>query len=82
MDKKRAIQDKVNAKSEVDLIVEGNFGVVPIEIKLSSAVKPQSLRGLRNFIHDTHAKYGILINRGNRIERISEQIMQIPINYV
>ena len=69
-------------KSEVDLIVEGSFGVVPIEIKLASAVKQQSLRGLKNFIHDTHAQYGILINRCNRIERISENIIQIPVNYI
>ncbi len=39
-------------KSEVDLVVEGNFGVVPIEIKLNSVVKRRSLRGLENFLAD------------------------------
>jgi len=69
-------------KSEIDLIVEGSFGVVPIEIKLASVVKPQSLRALEIFISDTHAKYGILINRGKRMERLSENIIQIPVNYI
>ncbi len=69
-------------KSEIDLIVEGNFGVVPVEIKLGSAVKPQSLRALGNFIADLHAEYGILINRGKRIERLAEKIIQIPVNYI
>jgi len=69
-------------KSEIDLIVEGSFGVIPVEIKLGSVVKPQSLRALENFIADLHAEYGILINRGKRIERLSEKIIQIPINYI
>ncbi len=69
-------------KSEIDLIVEGSFGVIPVEIKLASVVKPQSLRALEIFISDTHAKYGILINRGKRMERLGENIIQIPVNYI
>ncbi len=68
-------------KSEIDLIVEGSFGVIPVEIKLASGVKPQSLRALEIFISDLHAPYGILINRGKRIERLSANIIQIPVNY-
>jgi predicted AAA+ superfamily ATPase len=69
-------------KSEIDLIIEGSFGIIPVEIKLGSVVKPQSLRALEIFISDTHAHYGILINRGKRIERLSEKIIQIPVNYI
>ncbi len=69
-------------RSEIDLIVEGASGVVPIEIKLSAVVKPRSLRALENFLTDLHAEYGILINRGRRIERLTEKIIQIPINYI
>ncbi len=69
-------------KSEIDLIVEGNFGVVPVEIKLDSVVRPQSLRALRNFIADLEVNYGVLINRGKRIERLTERIIQIPVNYI
>jgi hypothetical protein len=69
-------------KSEVDLIVEGSFGVLPIEIKLNSVVKPQSLIGLNNFIEDLKAENGILINRGKRIERLTDKIIQVPVNYI
>lgn len=69
-------------KSEIDLIVEGGFGVIPVEIKLASVVKAKSLRALEIFISDTHAKYGILINRGKRIERLSDKILQLPVNYI
>jgi predicted AAA+ superfamily ATPase len=69
-------------KSEVDLIIEGSFGVIPIEIKLSSIVKRYSLRGLDNFIKDSSCAYGILINRGRSVERLTDTIVQIPVHYL
>ncbi len=69
-------------KSEVDLILEGNFGLIPIEVKMSSAVKRTDLRGLENFISDLNVDYGILINRGKRVERLTEKIVQVPVQYI
>ena len=69
-------------KSEVDLIVEGEFGLCPIEIKLNSVIKKQSLRGLENFINDMKCPYGIVVNRGKRIELLTKNIIQIPVNYI
>ncbi len=69
-------------KSEVDLVVEGDFGIVPIEIKLNSIVKRKSLRGLENLIDDTKAGYGIVINTGRRIEFLTDKIVQIPVQYI
>jgi len=69
-------------KSEVDLVVEGFFGEIPIEIKLNSRVNKQSLKGLENFISDMNSSFGLLINRGQTPERLSEKIYQIPANYI
>ncbi len=69
-------------KSEVDLIIEGDFGAVPIEIKLSSVIKRQSLRGLENFLKDRQCAFGILVNRGRRVELITDKIIQIPVHYL
>ena len=69
-------------KSEVDLVVEGDFGVVPVEIKLNSTVKRKSLRGLQNFIGDMKANYGIVINTGKRVELITDKIIQIPVQCI
>lgn len=69
-------------KSEVDLVVEGGFGVLPIEIKLNSIVKRAALRGLENFIADANAGFGILINRGKKIELLTDKIIQIPLHYI
>lgn len=69
-------------RSEVDLVIEGPFGIIPIEIKLASQIKRQSLRGLENFIKEMKIPYGILVNRGNRIEALTNNIVQIPVNYL
>ncbi len=69
-------------KSEVDLVLDGVNGPIPIEIKLSSTVKSTALRGLKNFIGDTGAAFGIIVNRGHRVELLSENIVQVPVNYV
>jgi len=69
-------------KSEVDFILEGAFGVIPVEVKLASVVRPQSLRALEGFIADTNAPYGIVINRGRRVEQLREKVIQIPVNYI
>lgn len=69
-------------KSEVDLIIDGSFGTIPIEIKLNSTIKQNALRGLKNFLSDTKTNYAVLINRGKRIEMITDQIIQIPVNYI
>ncbi len=69
-------------KSEVDLVIESGFGIVPVEIKLNSVVRRISLRGLENFLSDTGAPYGILVNRGQRVELLSDRIVQVPVHYL
>jgi predicted AAA+ superfamily ATPase len=69
-------------RSEVDLIIEGDFGMVPVEVKLNSIVDARSLTGLNNFISDMQVDYGIVINRGKRVEQLSDKIIQIPVNYI
>ena len=69
-------------KSEIGLVIDGRFGPVPIEIKLNSTVNRTALRGLKNFLADTKTTYGILINRGKRIELLTDKIIQIPVNYL
>lgn len=69
-------------KSEVDLIVDGVWGLLPMEIKLNSVIKKQNLRGLENFIADTGAAFGILVNRGKDIRYLSEKVIQVPVNYL
>ncbi len=67
--------------SEIDLIIEGPFGLIPVEVKLGHRVKPRRLTALRNFIEDTGAKLGILVNNSDKIEQLTDKIIQIPARF-
>jgi len=68
-------------KAEIDLILDGRFGVIPIEIKLGSTINQRRIKSLKNFIDDMQCKFGILINNSTRIEQLSDKIIQIPARY-
>ena len=53
---------RTGAGAEVDLVVEGNFGRVAVEIKHTSAVQLRDLRGLRDFVTVHGARLGMVIN--------------------
>lgn len=69
-------------KSEIDLIIDGSFGVIPIEIKLGSTITQRKLKSLKVFIEDTQCHFGILINNAARIEQIADKILQIPARFL
>ena len=39
------------------------------------------LTALKNFLKDTNAPLGILVNNSNKIEFLADNIMQIPAQY-
>jgi predicted AAA+ superfamily ATPase len=69
-------------RSEVDFVVESSSAVIPFEIKLNSMVNRKSLRGLKLFMKDLSCAYGVVINRGKRVELLTDRIVQIPVQYV
>lgn len=68
--------------AEVDLILEGPFGLVPIEIKYGTHTPPQKLVALRNFMDEYHLPFGILINQSDALTWITPRILQIPVRFV
>jgi len=68
--------------AEIDLILEGSFGVVPVEIKYGMKVNLKKLSSLTNFINEHELPFGILVNNGDNIEMLSQNIIQIPITYL
>jgi len=69
-------------KSEVDFVVESSSAVLPFEVKLNSVVNRKSLRGLKLFMKDLSCAYGVVINRGKRVELLTDKIVQIPVQYI
>lgn len=66
------------AGAEVDLVLEGDFGLLPIEIKYASFVDPRALRALNDFIEERKCAYGIVIHNGERPTQIDNKIIALP----
>lgn len=64
--------------AEVDLILEGEFGLVPIEIKYGQTVTGRELRGIKDFIKEHECRYGIVINNDEQIRLYDENLLGLP----
>ncbi|MCH2228553.1 MAG: ATP-binding protein [Candidatus Caenarcaniphilales bacterium] len=69
-------------KLEVDFIVESPQGLIPIEIKSGTSTNSKKLNHLKAFIDEYNCAFGILINNGDRIARLSEKIIQVPAVFI
>ena len=69
---------RTSAGAEVDLVLEGKFGLIPMEIKHSQSVNPRHLRSIRDFINEFDCPFGIIINRDVKVRRYDEKIYGIP----
>jgi predicted AAA+ superfamily ATPase len=68
--------------AEIDLILDGPFGILPIEIKYGTAIKPRQLRTITNFVEEQKLPFGLLLNQAEKAEWISPQIYQLPVGWI
>jgi len=68
--------------AEVDLVITGDFGILPIEIKYGMDTRLQKLTALRKFISDHKIPLGLVINNSDQIEVIAQGIVQIPVSLI
>jgi len=73
---------RTSAGAEVDLVLEGEFGLLPIEIKYKQTVSLRELKGIRGFIKDYQCAYGIVISNNERLGLIDEKLINIPFGYL
>jgi hypothetical protein len=64
--------------AEIDLILEGNFGLLPIEIKYGQKVNQKNLRGINDFINEHNCQYGIVINNDEQPRLYNEKLIGLP----
>ena len=69
---------RTNGGAEVDLILEGEFGLLPIEIKYGQHIQSKQLLGLRHFVREQHCRFGIVVCNIERVTQLDDQIMAIP----
>ncbi len=67
---------------EIDLILEGNFGILPIEIKYGSTILSRQLRAMTVFIEEHCLPLGVVINQAEKVEWLTKNIIQVPAGYL
>lgn len=73
---------RTRAGSEIDLIIEGPFGLLPIEIKYGTKVTAKQIKTLTTFVKEHSLPFGLLINQADSIEWLNEHILQLPVTYL
>jgi hypothetical protein len=66
----------------VDLVVEGNFGRVALEIKHTSTVGGHDLRALRDFVAEHKARLGVVVNNDVSARRYEEDLIGLPFTWL
>jgi predicted AAA+ superfamily ATPase len=66
------------AGGEIDLVLEGDFGLLPIEIKHTQTVRIRELQALGNFIAEFKCPFGLVINNDEQPRFYSERILGVP----
>jgi hypothetical protein len=69
---------RTSAGAEVDLVVEGAFGRVAIEIKHTSTIGARDQRNLRDFVASQKARVGVVINNDVRARQYEERLIGLP----
>ncbi len=69
---------RTSAGAEVDLILEGKFGLIPIEIKHTQSLNLRHLRPIRDFINEFDCTFGIVVSRDEKVRIHDEKILGIP----
>ncbi|HEB28479.1 MAG TPA: ATP-binding protein [Porticoccus sp.] len=64
--------------AEIDLILEGSFGLLPIEIKFGKKTTLKQLASLQQFVKRHDLPFGIVVNNSTEVRRLSEEIIQVP----
>ena len=68
--------------AEIDLVLSGDFGLLPIEIKYGVKTNTRKLVALRQFVKDRDIPLGIVVNNADKPELIADRIVQLPANYI
>lgn len=64
--------------AEVDLVLEGRFGLIPVEVKVGTRTDQKMLTGLKQFMAQKGCPAGLIVNNSDQVCQLAENIYQIP----
>lgn len=77
-----AFHYRTGGGAEVDLVLEGGFGRIAVEIKLGQRVRLKPLQGLRDFVRDHDCRFGLVFSNEERARLIDERVAGLPVTYL
>ncbi len=69
---------RTHNQAEIDLILETDAGLIPIEIKAGSITRKKQIIALEAFVKEHNCRFGIVVNNGDAIYKLSESVYQLP----
>lgn len=75
----KASHFRTKAGGEIDLILEGSFGLLPVEIKYQANTTKKQLSSMISFVEKHQIPYGLVLNNCDSPSLITENILQIPV---
>jgi predicted AAA+ superfamily ATPase len=73
---------RTHVGAEIDLVLQGAFGVVPIEIKYGHQASAAYLRTMREFVQKNRSTCGFVINNDREARLVDERILSIPFGWL
>ena len=73
---------RTHNQAEIDLILETSAGIIPIEIKSGFTASKRQIKTLERFVEEYHCPFGLLINNGDEIFKLSSRVYQLPAIYL
>lgn len=64
--------------AEVDLVLDGDFGRLAVEVKHTSVVSSRDLRCLSDFVSEHKARLGLVITNDCAPRRYEERLVGVP----
>ncbi|MEM7403373.1 MAG: ATP-binding protein [Myxococcota bacterium] len=68
--------------TEIDLVLQGAFGTLPIEIKRASRVSMRNLQSLSRFVQQLNLPFGILVNQSQQLQWLTPHVLQLPATWL
>lgn len=77
-----AFHYRTGAGAEVDLVLEGDFGLVPFEMKFARRIDARDLRPIRDFMREFNCPVGFVIHAGEEPRRLDHQLVGLPFHWL
>ncbi len=73
---------RTSAGAEIDLVLEGDVGLVPVEIKYTHSIDRRRLAALREFVAERGCRYGLVITNDSEPRLLDETIVAVPFSHL